>query len=321
MGFQKHIGLSCSAGKLNVAICSMPKKCEACNGLSVVLNYDVACSEGVIVVTDEGKIAERLHDFQQNPSYDLRIVAFYDFLGWRSKIAEAGTDPENIGRLRRMILRHTRSLGGQQQYAAPDIKFSSFSDNVVVSQPADRSSILHVLATLGAFQLVSVADGFLVRGGVTIGPIHHDNVSVFGPALNRAYELESQVAEVPRIVIDTNVLEALDTPPFLIERVDQVHFLNPFTIDFARFLISLEQSASENVYATLGFPEGQRSLADASPDILLKFALNGIKPQIRFPLADKEWNKLAWVYDRLATQLGVPPARSYPRVRPGEMVE
>ena len=39
--------------------------------------------------------------------------------------------------------------------------------------------------------------------------------------------------------------------------------------------------------------------------------LHARKPQIRLPLKDKDFDKLAWVYDRIAAQLGVPPAKSY----------
>jgi len=259
-----------------------------------------------------------LHDFERNPTYEERIIAFYDFLGWRSKIEEAGIDSTKIGKLRRMILRHTRSLGGQQQYSAPAIRFTSFSDNIVVSQPPDPTSVLHLLGTLAAFQLASAGDGFLVRGGVTIGLINHDSASVFGPGLNRAYELESEIADVPRIIIDKNVLGALETRPFFVRHEDGLDFIDPFSVEFVRLLASFELTQTNDVYATLGFPNaGKRSLAGVPSDAILRFALNGLKQQIRGPLADKEWRKVAWVYDRLASALGVAPAQSYPRLQPG----
>jgi hypothetical protein len=270
-------------------------------------------------MTDENEILDRVRDFERNPSYERRVVAFYDFLGWREKIQQAGLDPEKIGRLRRMILRHTRSLGGQQQYTAPEVRFTSFSDNIVVSQTPDRISVLHLLGTLAAFQLASAGDGFLVRGGVTIGFINHDSASVFGPALNRAYELESELADVPRIIIDDGVLSSLEGRPFFVKHEDGLDFIDPFSVEFVRLLETLELEQTEDVYATLGFPNvGKRTLVGVPSDAVLKFALDGLKPQIRGPLADKEWRKVAWVFDRLASVLGVPPARSYPRRRPGD---
>lgn len=65
-----------------------------------------------------------------------------------------------------------------------------------------------------------------MRGAVTVGAIHHDQHIVFGPALNRAYELESKVAFYPRILIDT---PSVELPPDL-EFVDigEQSFLDPF---------------------------------------------------------------------------------------------
>jgi hypothetical protein len=46
---------------------------------------------------------------------------------------------------------------------------------------------------------------------------------------------------------------------------------------------------------------------------MLKGMLGALKREIRSPLPDKEWEKIAWLYDRIALRLGVPPAKSYPR--------
>lgn len=46
---------------------------------------------------------------------------------------------------------------------------------------------------------------YLVRGAITRGALYHDDAVVVGPALVRAYELESQVAIYPRIILDPNL--------------------------------------------------------------------------------------------------------------------
>jgi hypothetical protein len=274
---------------------------------------------GSLVVSSEDEAAEKLHDFQRDPAYERRIVAFYDFLGWRSKINEAGDDPEKIGNLRRMILRHSLSLRGQQQYAAPDTKVSTFSDNMVVSLPVIEVNVVHLLTTLGAFQIASVGGGFLVRGGVTVGKIHHDELSVFGPALNRAYEIESQIAVVPRIVVDENVFENGFHIPFFMRQEQGIRFIDPFSTKFVDIVSSPDREDAKDIYSSLGLPVSKKNLSTVSAQRMLTFALNAIKPQLRVPLGEKEWEKMAWVYDRIAEQLGVPPAKSYPRVRLGDV--
>jgi hypothetical protein len=37
-------------------------------------------------------------------------------------------------------------------------------------------------------------------------------------------------------------------------------------------------------------------------------------PAGKKPLADKDYDRFAWLYDRVAKRLGVPPASSYPRI-------
>jgi hypothetical protein len=125
-------------------------------------------------------------------SYERRAVVFYDVLGWRDQIQRAGNDSAKIARLQRTILRPIQSLRAGQAITA--FRFSAFSDNVVISCPPDEQTVFRLLTTLGSFMLGSAAGGFLVRGGITIGDIVHNEYVVFGPALNRAYELESTVA-------------------------------------------------------------------------------------------------------------------------------
>jgi len=264
----------------------------------------------------QDEAAEKVRDFQRNPVYERRIVAFYDFLGWRSKIDEAGDDPEKIGNLRRMILRHSIALHGQRQFSAPDTKVSTFSDNIVVSLPVNQVNVVHLLTTLGAFQFASAGGGFLVRGGVTVGKIHHDELSVFGPALNRAYEIESRIAVFPRIVVDENVFDNGCHIPFFMRQEQGVRYIDPFTVQFVDVVSSIDREDAKDIYVTLGLPVSKRNLATVSSQAMLAFALKALKPQLRIPLGDKEWEKVAWVYDRIAEQLGVPPARSYPRIRP-----
>ena len=36
-------------------------------------------------MAEDTEYRERLRDYLINPSYEIRAVVFYDFLGWRSK--------------------------------------------------------------------------------------------------------------------------------------------------------------------------------------------------------------------------------------------
>jgi hypothetical protein len=260
------------------------------------------------------ELSPKQRDFLRNPTYDRRVVAFFDILGWRSEIEDAGADPERIGRLRRIVLQYSRML--RLPVLAP-VNVTTFSDNVVISTPPDKINTPFFLREMAVIQAMTVSLGFLPRGGITIGDILHDDETVFGPGLNRAYELESRIANFPRIVVDEAVLKIGEISGFDCFE-DGVHFLDPFTPTFMElwFERASDREEAQEQYVQAGLLASNRSLKGIPGYIALKVILEKLKPRIRSPLGDKEWEKVAWLYDRIAKQLGDPHARSYPRVRP-----
>jgi hypothetical protein len=71
--------------------------------------------------------------------------------------------------------------------------------------------------------------GIFVRGGLTVGDVYFEENAIFGPAFIRAHELESQFANVPRIVIDPTVFQELRSNPRLRaehhDLADEIHYL------------------------------------------------------------------------------------------------
>lgn len=90
------------------------------------------------------------------------------------------------------------------------ITISYFSDSLVLSADDDNiiasQSILELLAKLS----IELWNNYslLIRGGMTLGKlVHNDNGPIFGPAMNRAYFLESEEANTPRIIIDEHCID------------------------------------------------------------------------------------------------------------------
>ena len=94
---------------------------------------------------------DKAGDFERNPQYERRLVVFYDILGWRGHIERAGNDPGKIGELRRHVLVGPRVLAAQNSSATSDVRFSAFSDNIVISQMVSTAHAIHFLATLCSF--------------------------------------------------------------------------------------------------------------------------------------------------------------------------
>jgi hypothetical protein len=74
---------------------------------------------------------EKLTDYNRDPTYERRVVAFFDFLGWRDRIKKAGDDPKKLGALRRVVLRHARNMQFRDQFGFIG---TTYSDSIVISQ-------------------------------------------------------------------------------------------------------------------------------------------------------------------------------------------
>jgi hypothetical protein len=256
--------------------------------------------------------SERLRDFYRDPTYERRVVIFYDVLGWRSRIAEVGNRVAELGKLRRLILRHTRSLPIRPIH---ELKFSTFSDNIVITQKASEETP-RLIMQIAFLQVAAAMEGFLLRGGMTVGEIIHDDECVFGPGLNRAYELETKVAVYPRFVLDPNVLSEFGFIGDLAVVENDIPFLDPFRLEFMAYMKNQHVFLDKQTAIDAGLPAPENSLPKYGDEQILGAILAKLNAQIRAPLGDKEWAKIAWLYDRIAVQLGVPFAKSYPRLRP-----
>lgn len=84
------------------------------------------------------------------------------------------------------------------------LRITQFSDSFVLSCPAENfGSCRLLLQTLYAVKRLFFWHlGILMRGGVAVGKLIHEQGGVlFGPAMNKAYELESKSAIYPRVLI------------------------------------------------------------------------------------------------------------------------
>ncbi|MBJ7945107.1 hypothetical protein JDS95_02820 [Bacillus cereus group sp. N24] len=183
----------------------------------------------------------------QNPKkYENRAIVFLDFLGFRNiveKTVNSDTEfQELLETLNRIVDYATTTsedearLGvhfqdeetTENKYASmsekdkeysekislkektttnlsDDRRVTIFSDSVVISYPINCMYALLVNTWVLAGAIAT--NGYLIRGGITSGKLYHDERIVFGPAMNEAYRLESTVAKMPRIILDSNYIE------------------------------------------------------------------------------------------------------------------
>ena len=138
------------------------------------------------------------------PTYERRLILFIDFLGFKEVVASTESD---VGALPRLVaaLDDIGRLGEASIFQSQRV--TQFSDSVVMSyRVTERSGVFWMINAI-ALTIISLADrGFLLRGAVTIGDLYHTRNHVVGPAMVRAYEMESQIARYPRVIVDPAVI-------------------------------------------------------------------------------------------------------------------
>jgi hypothetical protein len=100
-----------------------------------------------------------------------------------------------------------------EKMRAVDLKFQRFSDGLVVyvsllgeARPENINGLYRLIAASGSLCLLGLAEKRPVRGGISVawGAELNDN-ELYGAVIARAYELESEMAHYPRIVVGEHV--------------------------------------------------------------------------------------------------------------------
>lgn len=81
-------------------------------------------------------------------------------------------------------------------------KATMFSDSIVISKEVDEYfSFSDFVQFIAQLQFELLREGVLLRGGIDIGLVYHDDSFIFGSGMISAYLLESKVSKYPRITI------------------------------------------------------------------------------------------------------------------------
>ncbi len=172
----------------------------------------------------------------QKKEYQERLVAFIDILGFKEIVRKSERSSGSIN----LIYDSLKFLKGRETSSNWDLQFveieedaqkrnmlgfnisertncTSFSDSIAVSVECDENNINESFSTLisnlsyvGATLMMK---GILFRGGLTIGNvIHTPDGIIFGQGLIDAYQLESNSACYPRVLLSDNLIKKLNYP-------------------------------------------------------------------------------------------------------------
>lgn len=133
-----------------------------------------------------------------------RIIAFIDILGFKEfiKCAEKANDYTKLSNLIEESIELFNSFNPTN-----DFQFTQFSDSFVLScRSFNLNDSMVFMIHLQDLIHLFLSENILLRSGITIGKVVHTENVLMGTGMNRAYELESQLAKYPRIIIDNDLI-------------------------------------------------------------------------------------------------------------------
>jgi hypothetical protein len=156
-------------------------------------------------------------DEQGNPRLLRSYCVFLDFLGFRHEIRAAvasGQEDELFQRFMRTVEPEIQRIivpsANDNLVSLPRLWDAKvFTDNVVLGYALwsgdGENEFAHALFQLHEFQLSVALQGYFVRGGWVVGKLFMNQNTVFGSALLDAYEIESEQAIYPRILLSNEM--------------------------------------------------------------------------------------------------------------------
>jgi hypothetical protein len=167
--------------------------------------------------------------------YREAVISFIDILGFRELVANS-PDASSIRRILSRLRNFTSPVKIDLDAGAPDAQSIAFSDSIVRVRFYDveyaTGAVFQEVHGLLLAQSELAAENVLLRGGMTVGRVHLEGDMAFGPGFTRAYDLESQFANFPRIILGPEVFAALRADPRLVAEhhdiEDDVYYLRKF---------------------------------------------------------------------------------------------
>lgn len=158
---------------------------------------------------------------------DHAYVAFLDILGYKELLAA----DVKIGAqtFKDRMIRAFRAFETINHSRHP---YKAISDSIFITC-TERAAAREFLCVVRDVYVSFLVEGLLIRGGVSFGQHFETQSITYSPVLTKAYLLESEFAEFPRIMVDANVYDMFPQlkDDGLILRTGNQWFLNVVTAE------------------------------------------------------------------------------------------
>jgi len=151
--------------------------------------------------------------------YNEAVVIFIDVLGTRDR-----SDFDELYKIASIFnetVEREKVLDKAHEYTIYKREIRIFSDCAYIIYDykdgiEEERKDKNALITIACYNTEKVLyeflkNGFIARGGLTYGDVYYEeNKAIcFGPAINKAYYLETKLAKYPRVIIDSEYVESL----------------------------------------------------------------------------------------------------------------
>lgn len=140
-------------------------------------------------------------------NYEIKIVAFLDVIGFKQLVSN--NDISILERYYTIIKNQLQNLRNNEDIIDSFI----VSDSIILITDTNISNFTSLLVFISKIQAILCTQNILLRGGISIGKLHFDNNSplIVGEGLINAYLLEERLANFPRVLIDTKIINHFNT--------------------------------------------------------------------------------------------------------------
>lgn len=186
--------------------------------------------------------------------YSFGYVAFLDILGFSNLVLEE-SNLETVDNLIHFVNKFQYLFNTSPQL---NLKVSFFSDSIVLTTDMKKSENLGmIMVAIHIAELFLYQNtGLYFRGGITKGKYYYSNSTVFGPAIIRAYQLESK-AKYCRVMIDPEIIEEeknnqqLDQAIEIIKDFDGNYYYSSIALHMMNKTVAGESPKINEVYQSL----------------------------------------------------------------------
>ena len=162
------------------------------------------------------------------PGFEERAVAFLDVLAFKDLVLGAETMPHKFTRLmslKAVLDSHVRWDNEGLDTSVPESikpRYIFISDSIIItSRLRDGHHSGFIAVTLKSIEIAHklLETGFLVRGGLSVGPVFHDERNIFGSGYVSAYLAETTTVH-PRVVLTREAKAYLQNDKAIAENVE-----------------------------------------------------------------------------------------------------